>query len=120
MSQQRAKDSTPFADESHVRDTVDSRRGPPSRTTLSGAPPTTCVSASHSILFEDEGSRCGVCSEPLDADEDDESTAIRGCGLLVWARGEERRYEEPQLCPSCAAAIGVSALQRWEIEEDEG
>jgi hypothetical protein len=79
------------------------------------------VSASHSILFDDGDERCSVCSELLEAEEPGaESTEIRGSGLLVWTRGEERRYEEPQLCPSCAAAIGVSALQRWEIEEDEG
>ena len=78
------------------------------------------ASATHSILFEhDDDERCSVCSEPLEP-EDPDSTLVRGCGLLVWARGEERRYEEPQLCPSCASAIGVSALHRWEIEEDEG
>jgi hypothetical protein len=77
------------------------------------------VSASHAILFETEGERCSVCSAELGDDEDDDG-AVRGRGLLVWARGDERRYEEPQLCPSCASAIGVSALQRWEIEEDEG
>ena len=77
------------------------------------------VSASHSILFDEGDERCSVCSELLEA-EDDEGTEIRGRGLLVWTRGEERRYEEPHLCPSCASAIGVSALQRWEIEEDEG
>jgi hypothetical protein len=76
-----------------------------------------CVSASHSILFEVADERCNVCGEPL-GDNDEES--LGGRGLLVWARGEERRYEEPQLCPSCASAIGVSALHRWEIEEDEG
>ena len=79
------------------------------------------VSASHSILFESSDDRCSVCADPLEGDDDDDDdTRIRGRGLLVWARGEERRYEEPQLCPSCASAIGVSALQRWEIEEDEG
>lgn len=79
------------------------------------------VSANHSVLFEESVEQCSVCSEPLDADDDDDSgTKMRGRGLLVWARGEERRYEEPHLCPSCASAIGVSALQRWEIEEDEG
>lgn len=79
------------------------------------------ISATHAHLFEldDDDDRCGVCSDPLEADEE-EGARVRGCGLLLWARGEERRYEEPQLCPSCASAIGVSALQRWEIEEDEG
>ncbi|MDF2692059.1 MAG: hypothetical protein K0S65_442 [Labilithrix sp.] len=79
------------------------------------------VSASHSILFDDGDDRCSVCSELLEAEDGTDAGAeVRGRGLLVWARGEERRYEEPELCPSCAAAIGVSALQRWEIEEDEG
>jgi hypothetical protein len=79
------------------------------------------VSASHSILFDDGDERCSVCSELLEAEDAADSGAeVRGRGLLVWTRGEERRYEEPELCPSCAAAIGVSALQRWEIEEDEG
>ncbi|MBX3213053.1 MAG: hypothetical protein KF850_13540 [Labilithrix sp.] len=78
------------------------------------------VSASHSILFEEGDERCSVCAELLEADDDDDGPEVRGRGLLVWARGEERRYEEPHLCPSCASAIGVSALQRWEIEEDEG
>ena len=77
------------------------------------------VSASHSILFERGEDRCNVCSERLEADDED-GPEVSGRGLLVWARGEERRYEEPQLCPRCASAIGVSALQRWEIEEDEG
>ncbi|MBX3209850.1 MAG: hypothetical protein KF764_32765 [Labilithrix sp.] len=78
------------------------------------------VSASHAVLFADGDERCSVCAERLEADDDDDRTEVRGRGLLVWARGEERRYEEPHLCPSCASAIGVSALQRWEIEEDEG
>lgn len=77
------------------------------------------VTASHAVLFEKEEERCTVCSERLGDDEDD-ATAIRGRGLLVWTRGDERRYEEPHLCPGCASAIGVSALQRWETEEDEG
>jgi hypothetical protein len=77
------------------------------------------VSASHAILFEAGDERCSVCSAEL-AEDDDDDPEPRGRGLLVWARGEERRYEEPQLCPGCASAIGVTALQRWEIEEDEG
>lgn len=84
------------------------------------------VAASHSVLFEDtESVRCDVCAEHLsasssDASRGDEGYDVQGRGLLVWTRGDERRYQEPPLCPGCAAAIGVSALQRWEIEEEEG
>jgi hypothetical protein len=87
------------------------------------------VTAGHAVLFEDaEANRCDVCASALpdDADDvhssdgDDRSYDVTGRGLLVWSRGEERRYQEPPLCASCAAAIGVSALQRWETEEDEG
>jgi hypothetical protein len=88
------------------------------------------VTAGHAILFEDvESHRCDVCAASLrsrtrsaeegDSDTDDPSD-VTGRGLLVWSRGEERRYQEPPLCSACAAAIGVSALQRWEIEEEEG
>jgi hypothetical protein len=84
------------------------------------------VTAGHAILFQDnEAHRCDVCAETLSdgeaaADSDDSRYDVTGRGLLVWSRGEERRYQEPPLCASCAAAIGVSALQRWEIEEEEG
>lgn len=79
----------------------------------------TCHSATHAALYEQGDDRCSVCDEAIDTASDDE-TAVRGRGLFVWVRGDERRYEEPHLCPTCAAAIGLSALQRWEIEEDEG
>jgi hypothetical protein len=79
------------------------------------------VTASHAVLFEDPvATRCDVCAEQVDDREDDEGFEVRGRGLLVWTRGDERRYQEPPLCPGCAAAIGVSALSRWEIEEEEG
>lgn len=84
------------------------------------------VTAGSAILFHDtEAHRCDVCAEMLadgdgTADSDDGGYDGTGHGLLVWSRGEERRYQEPPLCASCAAAIGVSALQRWEIEEEEG
>jgi hypothetical protein len=78
-----------------------------------------CLSASHAVLFESEEDRCSVCSEILVARSEDEEDG-RGRGLLIWTRGDERRYEEPELCPRCASAIGVTALHRWEIEEDEG
>jgi hypothetical protein len=80
------------------------------------------VTASHNVLFQDlENHRCDVCHEALPATEDDSPRhEVPGRGLLVWTRGEERRYQEPPLCPACAAAIGVSALRHWEIEEEEG
>jgi len=79
------------------------------------------VTASHTVLFDaPEAHRCDVCHEAFHNEEDEEGHEVAGRGLLVWTRGDERRYQEPPLCPSCAAAIGVSALQRWEIEEEEG
>ena len=84
------------------------------------------VTASHAILFEDnQAHRCDVCAELLTdgdgaTDSDDTGYDVTGHGLLVWSRGEERRYQEPPLCASCATAIGLTALQRWEIEEEEG
>lgn len=80
------------------------------------------VSATHAVLFEPAVEACSVCGSALEtgAEDDDDDTRVRGSGLLLWARGEERRYEEPDLCAGCASAIGVSAHQRWEIEEDEG
>jgi hypothetical protein len=81
------------------------------------------VTAGHAVLFEDaEARRCDVCAGTLTTDqsEADGDESVSGRGLLVWSRGDERRYQEPPLCPSCATAIGVSALQRWEIEEEEG
>jgi hypothetical protein len=85
------------------------------------------VTAGHAILFEDnEAHRCDVCAEMLTDDDDDAAGStlgaydVTGRGLLVWSRGEERRYQEPPLCASCASAIGLTALQRWEIEEEEG
>lgn len=79
------------------------------------------VTASHAVLFQEtEATHCDACGERLDPAEEDEGHVVSGRGLLVWTRGEERRYQEPPLCPGCAAAIGLSALQRWEIEEEEG
>jgi hypothetical protein len=78
------------------------------------------VSASHAVLFEAKDERCSVCACDLETDDESDPLKFRGRGLLVWSRGDERRYEEPHLCPACASAIGVTALSRWEIEEDEG
>jgi hypothetical protein len=57
----------------------------------------------------------GGTGEQLDDDD-----AALGSGLLVFARGDEVRYEEPPLCARCSVAIGVTALVRWAEEEEEG
>ena len=54
------------------------------------------------------------------ASANDDDTRFEGRGLLLFTRGDERRYEEPRLCADCASVIGIAALQRWEMEEDEG
>jgi hypothetical protein len=76
----------------------------------------TFVTASHEVLFAPEAPSCDACGAVLDADADDEG----GHGLYIWTRDGEVVYEEPPLCASCAAAITITALQRWEMEEEEG
>jgi hypothetical protein len=80
------------------------------------------AAASHDVLFAELArDACDVCGEAVSEDEDaDEGHAIAGHGLYVWTRGDETRREEPPLCPSCAAALGLTALARWEIDEEEG
>lgn len=84
--------------------------------------------AGHDILFQpplagggpsDDAPRCDACGDVVVPDEDD-GFAVRGRGRYVFTRGDELRAEEPPLCPSCAAAIGMTALHLWTIEEDEG
>jgi hypothetical protein len=76
---------------------------------------------SHELLFEEPGPRCDVCDVPLREDADDgEEDSIGGRGLYLWIRGDKTVYEEPLLCTACGTAIGMSALARWDIEEEEG
>ena len=82
------------------------------------------VTASLADLFRTKDPvRCDACGETL-VDEADEADGaafqVRGKGLYLWSRGDQIRAEEPPLCASCGAAIGLSALARWEIEEEEG
>ena len=73
------------------------------------------------VLFAPEEPRCDACGSAVhDDDSEGVDDADGGHGLYVWARGGETVYEEPPLCASCAAAITITALQRWEIEEEEG
>jgi hypothetical protein len=77
---------------------------------------------SHEDLFvERSESRCDACGGSLAAgDEAEPSRGMSGRGVYLWARGDEVRFEPAPLCPSCASAIGMTALARWEIEEEEG
>jgi hypothetical protein len=81
------------------------------------------VVASHEALFQAEGDpRCDACDAALPPpdDGDDDDFRIPGQGVYLWTRGDERRFEKAPLCAECASAIGMTALARWEIEEEEG
>ena len=78
-----------------------------------------CEVVSHEILFATEEERCHACDGELPAD-DSAGYGLTGRGLLIFYRGEERRAEEPKLCPACGAAVGMTMLTRWAIEEEEG
>jgi len=81
---------------------------------------TTVTVVSHEDLFVDAPSdRCDACGVAI-ADEELEGYGVPGRGVYLWARGEETRLESVPLCTSCASAIGMTALARWEIEEEEG
>jgi len=86
--------------------------------------------ASHEDLFssvqEHEPTRCDACGSavaspaPTDEEGADATYGLPGEGVYLWTRGDEVRFERVPLCPSCASAIGMTALARWEIEEEEG
>ena len=56
---------------------------------------------------------CHACNAPIVGEP-------AGRGLMVFVRGDRVEYEEPPLCERCAHAISMTALYRWEIEEEEG
>lgn len=78
--------------------------------------------ASHEVLFAQPTEvRCDACGAPVTRDDDEEDGfGVPGEGVYMWARGDEVRFERAPLCASCASAIGMTALARWEIEEEEG
>jgi hypothetical protein len=86
--------------------------------------PSGAVTVSHEVLFAPDDPRCDACGELLghhtgeDGEWDDDTDG--GHGLYIWVRNGQVTYEEPPLCASCAAAITITALQRWEMEEEEG
>jgi len=80
------------------------------------------VVATQDALFAgtDEAARCDACGAALPAEDDDSAYSVAGAGVYMWTRGDETRFEKAPLCADCAAAIGMTALARWEIEEEEG
>lgn len=78
------------------------------------------VTATHAALFEeDRFPTCDICGEAIAPDED-EGPAVPGRAHYVSMRGDTLCHEEQPLCPGCAVAVGVTAIQRWDVEEDEG
>jgi hypothetical protein len=76
---------------------------------------------SHDALFTaPDPSRCDACGCELEDRDARDADDLGGRGVYMWTRGEEVRLEEAPLCASCASAIGMTALARWEIEEEEG
>ena len=85
-----------------------------------GAVATSFDVVSHDILFAAaETPSCDACGGPLPGNDED-GYDPPGRGMYMWARGEEIRVENAPLCSACASAIGMTALARWEIEEEEG
>jgi hypothetical protein len=78
--------------------------------------------ASHDVLFgEVPPSRCDACGESIpDSAADGEGYGLPGRGVYLSTRGGEAHLESVPLCAACASAIGMTALARWEIEEEEG
>jgi hypothetical protein len=66
----------------------------------------------HSFSEEPE-LHCDACGALIDGEP-------AGKGLLLFVRGDHVLREEPPLCERCAHAIGMTALHRWEMEEDDG
>lgn len=75
--------------------------------------------ASSSELFREGAPTCDACGDELRAERDDD-LAPGGEGALLWWRDGRLREEKRPLCPPCAAAIGLTALTRWAIEEEGG
>ncbi|HEX4447561.1 MAG TPA: hypothetical protein VH044_12520 [Polyangiaceae bacterium] len=79
------------------------------------------VASHHALFHETPASRCDACGESIaDGDPAPGGYGAPGHGVYLWARGDETRLETVPLCTACAATIGMTALARWEIEEEEG
>jgi|HubBroStandDraft_6_1064221.scaffolds.fasta_scaffold287762_2 hypothetical protein len=93
----------------------------PAGTSAPAAAAEPLIVASQDVLFgEVPSSRCDACGGPIAEDDEAEGYGIPGRGVYLSARGEQAHLESVPLCASCASAIGMTALARWEIEEEEG
>jgi hypothetical protein len=79
---------------------------------------------SHEALFEQvESTQCDACERPIHLENEPDGRDgydVLGSGIYLWKRGDTVQLEKAPLCASCASAIGMTALARWEIEEEEG
>ncbi len=62
---------------------------------------------------EREPQRCHACDAEIEGEP-------AGKGFLLFVRGERPLIERPPLCERCAHAIGMTALFRFWMEEEEG
>jgi len=77
--------------------------------------------ASHNLLFQEiESTDCDACGRPVPIESEGGGYGFPGSGTYLWQRGDNVELEKVPLCASCASAIGMTALARWEIEEEEG
>ena len=68
----------------------------------------------HRALFSHPSERrCDLCDAPIPLQGDG------GSGLFIWHRSGEVRYEEPPLCVHCGPALALTAMRRWEEEDEE-
>jgi hypothetical protein len=75
----------------------------------------------HDSLFEPaHDERCDACGESIGTEDDESDAGVTGAGAYLRARGDDVQIERVPLCAACASAIGLTALARWEIEEEEG
>jgi hypothetical protein len=99
---------------------------PPQTQAPLSPPPPPATEPIPSVLLGDDASGesgrdmalCDVCDVQLPDTGDDDD--VGGHGLYVWVRHGQVVYEEPPLCAACASAITLSALRRWDMEEEEG
>ena len=77
-------------------------------------------SATFATLRENARSRCDTCGVKIPSDTDEAAGQVAGKGTYVWMRGGEIRREEVPLCPRCSATVGMTALARIAMEEEEG